>query len=160
MASDVHGWVGSPNGSRWYWLSAIDDFGFGTLQSSPFPGGANPVTLATDVVQFLFPAGQALLYVDRSFQALAVADPVGAPTAMTTFASDVVGFIALSRQGDVGYVTVYDTYTMLADLHIRRWNSASGGCTLDQYRRQPRRLLFARFGRHRLGLATPTARTR
>ena len=130
VASNVHGWVGSPNGSRWYWLSAVDDFGYGTLQSSPFPGGANPVTLGTDVVQFLFPAGQALLYADGSFQALAVADPVGAPTAVTTFASDVIGFIALSGQGDVGYVTVYDTYTMLSDLHIRRWNSTSGGCTL------------------------------
>jgi hypothetical protein len=130
VASDVHNWVGSRNGSRWYWLSAIDGYGFGTLQSAPFPGGASPVTLATNVVQFLLPAGQALLYVNTSFDALAVADPVGAPTATTTFATDVIGFTALSRQGDVAYVTVYDVYTMLSDLRVRRWNSTSGGCVL------------------------------
>ena len=59
-----------------------------------------------------------------------MADPVGAPTAVTTFAIGVLGFSALSRQGDVGYVTVYDVNTMLSDLCVRRWNSTSGGCTL------------------------------
>ena len=130
VASDVHNWAASPDGSRWYWLSAVDGYGFGTLQSSPFSSGASPVTLATDVVQFLFPAGQALVYLNTSYEALAVADPVGAPTAVTTLAIDVLGFSAISRQGDVAYVTDYDGNTMLSDLRVRRWNSTSGGCTL------------------------------
>ncbi|HEX4403732.1 MAG TPA: hypothetical protein VH560_02820 [Polyangia bacterium] len=56
VASDVSQWQTSPDGAAWYWLSAynydVSGAPAGTLQTAPFPGGANPTTLAAGVGDF------------------------------------------------------------------------------------------------------------
>src|SRR6185503_6129291 len=40
VATDVHDWDASPDGSRWYWLSQVNGATFaGALQTAPFPSG-------------------------------------------------------------------------------------------------------------------------
>jgi hypothetical protein len=107
IATGVNSWTTSPDGARWYWLSAVSDAtGAGTLQSAPFPGGASPVTIAPSVIQFDFPTPTSLLLVDNTTtkKMLSFADPVGAPTTSVSVDTGVLGWIALSRQGHVAYV--------------------------------------------------------
>jgi len=107
VATGVNSWTTSPDGARWYWLSAVSDAtGAGTLQSAPFPGGASPVTIAPSVIQYDFPTPTSLLTVDNTTtkKLLSFADPVGAPTTSVSVDTGVVGWIALSTQGHAAYV--------------------------------------------------------
>ena len=52
VASDAHAWHVSPDGTRWFWLSAVDRTGVGTLQTAPFPSGANPTRVRVDVLEY------------------------------------------------------------------------------------------------------------
>jgi len=56
VARDVSQWQTSPDGAAWYWLAAynydVTGAPAGALQAAPFPGGANPTTLATGVGDF------------------------------------------------------------------------------------------------------------
>ncbi len=75
VASDVNTWRASPDGARWYWLSqVVTATRAGTLQSAPFPGGASPVAIAPNAVQYDFPTPTSLLVVDTAKQMLGFAE--------------------------------------------------------------------------------------
>ena len=78
VASGINSWSGSPDGTRWYWFSAVNETsGAGTLQSAPYPAGTGPVNIATNIRQYDFPTPTSLLTVDSARQMRIVADPVG-----------------------------------------------------------------------------------
>src|SRR5947207_4627038 len=50
VATGVNSWRASPDGARWYWLSAVSEStGAGTLQSAPYPvAGTTPTSLGSN----------------------------------------------------------------------------------------------------------------
>ena len=136
VASDVHDWDTSPDGSRWYWLTEFNGTSFaGTLQSAPFPGGASPATVLADTVQYAFPsAGQSLVTLTGAGALSGIVDPVAAPATQISIDTAVGGFLRLSRQGHVAYLKMFDNRgdtnpnNDVTDLHIRKWDASSAAC--------------------------------
>jgi len=132
VASGVHGWRASPDGARWYWLSPFDAVtGAGTLQSAPYPGGASPVAMAPNTLQYDFPTSTSLLVVDSAKNLLAFADPAGAPTVSTSLDTGVIAVLALSATGPLAYVKNASTTAAgtFADLFVKN-PDGTGACTL------------------------------
>src|SRR6185436_12298498 len=133
VASNINNWSGSPDGTRWYWISALNETsGAGVLQSSPFPGGASPVAIAPTVLQYDFPTRTSLLVVngDTAKSMVAFADPVGAPTASVSIDTGVIAFVALSKQGHAAYVKTVSTNaggTTFSDLLVKK-SDGTGAC--------------------------------
>jgi hypothetical protein len=66
VARDVSRWAMSPDGRAWYWLARynydVTGAPAGTLQTAPFPGGANPTTLAPAVGDFAVTGARSLWF--------------------------------------------------------------------------------------------------
>ena len=133
VASGINSWSGSPDGTRWYWLSGVNETsGAGTMQSAPYPGGASPTTIAANVLQYDFPTPTSLLVVDSAKAMLAFADPVGAPTASLPIDNGVIAFVALSKQGHAAYVkttSMSASGTTFSDLFVKK-SDGTGACTI------------------------------
>jgi len=133
IASGINSWSGSPDGTRWYWLSAVNETsGAGALQSAPYPGGAGPVANASNVVQYDFPSPTSLLVVDSAENMVAFADPVGAPTASTPVDTSVIAFVGLSKQGHAAYVKTVSSSasgTTFSDMFVKK-TDGTGACAI------------------------------
>jgi len=133
VASGINSWSGSPDGTRWYWLNAVNETsGAGTLQSAPYPGGASPVAIAPNALQYDFPTPTSLLVVDSAKNMVAFADPVGAPTASTPVDTSVIAFIGLSKQGHAAYVKTASqsaSGTTFSDMFVKK-TDGTGACTI------------------------------
>ncbi|HSZ81927.1 MAG TPA: hypothetical protein VLA14_06580 [Polyangia bacterium] len=137
VARDVSQWQTSPDGAAWYWLAAynydVTGAPAGTLQAAPFPGGANPTTLATGVGDFSA-VGAASLWLRTE-----VATQVGtlrwmadraAPAAISTVDAKVLAVLDASRDGTLllyaktfvplrpGPVTTVSVAANLVDLYV------------------------------------------
>jgi hypothetical protein len=137
VASAVSDWAGSPDGTRWYWRAQINEtagaatFRSGELQSAPYPGGASPVPIATNTLQYIFPTDTSLLTVDAAKQMLGFANPVTAPTTSQVIDTGVIGFVALSAQGFVSYAKTITTSASggsFTDLFVKK-SDGTGACT-------------------------------
>jgi len=133
VASDVHNWTASPDGSRWYWMSQVSaSTGAGILQDAPFPAGTSPVMISASAIQYDFPTPTSLLVLDTAMRLLGFADPVGAPTTLATGDTGVIAFLALSAQGHAIYVKkVSNTASgqTFTDLFVKKFDG-TGACTL------------------------------
>jgi hypothetical protein len=132
IASGVNSWRASPDGTRWYWLSEVDETtGMGTLQSAPFPGGAGPVMMGANVLQYDFPTKTSLIVVDMAKNLTAFADPAGAPSAKAGLDTGVIAVISMSGQGHLAYVKTTATTTSnqtFTDLFVKK-SDGTGACT-------------------------------
>ena len=136
VASGVHGWRVSPDGARWYWLSAFSDTtGAGTLQSAPYPAGASPVANAPNTFGFDFPmvpSAAALLVLDTGKNLRVFADPAGAPTGAQSLDTGVIGLFGISAQGHVAYAKMTSSSTTgptLANIFVKKADG-TGACTV------------------------------
>jgi hypothetical protein len=135
VASGINSWTASPDGTRWYWLSAVNETsGAGALQSAPYPGGAGPVALASNIIQYDFPTPTSLLAVatDTAKSMLAFADPVGAPTTSQTVDTGVIAFVALSKQAHAAYVKAMSSSasgTTFTDMFVKK-TDGTGACAI------------------------------
>jgi hypothetical protein len=131
VASDVHGWDVSPDGTQWFWLSAIDSTGIGTLQTAPFPGGASPTDVLADAWQYgLLPAGRkTVVAVTRTGELVAIADPVAAPAAQVALDAPVQRILSFSGQGHVAYAKSF-LGRSLVDLSVRKVDGTEA-CVVD-----------------------------
>jgi hypothetical protein len=104
VASDVHAWHVSPDGARWFWLSAIDRTGVGTLQTAPFPSGANPTGVRLSVVEYgILPVdGKTIVAISAIGTLVAIADPVAA-TSELVLDTNVRMLLSFSAAGHVAY---------------------------------------------------------
>jgi hypothetical protein len=82
VAADAHAWHVSPDGTRWFWLSAVDKAGVGTLHTAPFPSGANPTRVRVDVLEYGIPRadGQMVVAITVLGALVAIAQPATATT--------------------------------------------------------------------------------
>ena len=143
VASDVTRWNASPDGSRWYWRTGVNSMtGAGTLLSAPLPGGQTPTTLLTNVVDFAVAPTGGIALVTAAGTLEGIADPVGAPTAITSVDNGVVGIVRVSSQGHVAYAKSFDPILRLIDLHVRKLDGTGMRCTLSSGQDSP---IFAPF---------------
>jgi len=129
IAEDVHAWDTSPDGSRWFWLSAIDERGTGVLQTAPFPDGAYPSDVLPGVADYgLHRDGSP---VARTFGAdvVSIADPLGAPETHVLIDRNVQTIVELSDHAYVAYAKHF-VGTKTTDLFVSRLDGTAG-CTLD-----------------------------
>lgn len=65
IATPITDWTLSPDGARWYWLSApakdANDFVVGTLQSAPYPAGTPPVDLQGNAFSYTLAGAKGLV---------------------------------------------------------------------------------------------------
>jgi hypothetical protein len=134
IATGINAWTTSRDGTRWHWLSSVvETSGAGTLQTAPFPGGASPVMMAPNVIQYGYATPTSLLAVDTAKVMLAFADPAGAPATSSPVDTAVLGWLTLSSQGHVAYVK--KTFTNAAgrltgiDLNVKKVDG-TGACVL------------------------------
>ncbi len=105
IASDVHDWDVSPDGTQWFWLSAITSAGAGMLQTASFPGGASPTDVLPTVLQYGLPpaGGKTIVAVTTAGALVAIADPVAAPTTQIALATQVQTLLSFSDRGHVAF---------------------------------------------------------
>ncbi|HXU00714.1 MAG TPA: hypothetical protein VN903_06970 [Polyangia bacterium] len=105
IASDVDHWNVSRDGSRWFWLSATMGTGIGTLQSAPFPSGANPIDLHADVADYDVSAatGKPVVALTKDGALVAIPDPT-TPTGQLTLDTQVKVLLSVSGAAHVAYV--------------------------------------------------------
>lgn len=131
VASDVHRWDVSGDGTRWFWLSAIDGFGVGTLQTARFPDGNAPVDVLPDVIEYGLPraSGNAAVALTSASTMIAIADPAGAPASQLVLDTGVRTLLAFAAQGHVAFVKNFVGANFI-DLHVRK-PDGSGACAVD-----------------------------
>jgi hypothetical protein len=121
IASDVHAWLVSPDGSRWFWLSAIDGTtGVGTLQTAPFPSGANPTKVHDEVFDYgiVPPDGKTVVALTAGRALVAIADPITAAGELV-LDTEVQTLLSLDAAGHVAYVKKHFNAN-LGDLSVKR----------------------------------------
>lgn len=109
VASDVHQWAVTGEGSGWLWVRETNDFGVGTLQAARFPEGDDPVDLLADVFTYELTPSGGTVAVTAARQAVAIADPIGAPHAQVPLDDDVGQVVSLSEGGHVAYTKGFKT---------------------------------------------------
>jgi hypothetical protein len=132
-ASNVHQWAASPDGARWYWLSAVvENTRAGVLQTAPFPGGASPTMVAANTVGYEFPTPTSMISVNTSRQLLAYVDPAGAPATSQVLDTGVLGLVNISQQGHVAYAkaAVMSGTAQFVDLYMKK-PDVTGACTVS-----------------------------
>jgi hypothetical protein len=147
VATDVHEWRLSADGSHWFWLAAIDENGTGTLQRAPFPGGHEPEDVLPNVTEYeVSPAfGGTVAARTSGAELYAIAQPLGekAPTLLDTKVQELLSF---DEAGQVAYVKHF-VGTGLVDLFVARAD-ASAACVVDSTIAVPSRsIYFSRDGK-------------
>ena len=104
VAADAHAWHVSPDGTRWFWLSAVDRTGVGTLHTAPFPSGANPTPVRVDVVEYgILPRdGQTVVALTSLGALVAIAQPATGTTELV-LDTQVRTLLDFSAAGHVAY---------------------------------------------------------
>lgn len=131
VASDVHGWDVSPDGSHWFWLSAIDSNGVGSLQTAPFPAGASPTEVQAGVVEYGLSSADGSAVVTRTplGDLTAIADPALFPESQIVIDSNVQSLLSFSGNGRVAYAKHF-VGTNLIDLFVSKVDG-TGACAVD-----------------------------
>ena len=131
VASGVHGWDVSTDGTRWLWRSAIDAFGAGTLQSARFPDGDAPVDVLSGVIDYVLPpaSGNAAVALTSAGTMIAIADPATAPASQLVLETGVRTLFGFGAQGHVAFVKNF-VGANFVDLFVRK-PDGSGACAVD-----------------------------
>jgi hypothetical protein len=103
VASDVHRWDISADGSGWLWLRAVNEYGTGMLQTARFHDGADPVDVLDGVLDYEVNRSGALIARTRERNAVAIPDPIGAPGEQLLIDGEVTKLVTLSSQNAFAY---------------------------------------------------------
>jgi hypothetical protein len=125
VASDVHHWDVSSDAARWFWLSGTKGTGVGTLQTAPFPSGANPIDVRTEVAEYegVQPDGKTVVALTKDGALVSFAD-VTSPGSELVLDTQVKVMLALSDAGHVAYAKTRFAAN-LGDLYVKRADGAS-----------------------------------
>ncbi len=129
VASDVHAWDVSPDGTAWVWLRAADERGVGVLQVAPFPDGTDPRDLLADVWDYGLDRNGSLVTLTDTGDLTAFRDPMGAPDERLLIDSGVQALVTLGDQGHLAYAKHYTTADSV-DLFVSKLDGTEA-CTLE-----------------------------
>jgi len=139
IATDVHDWTVTRDGTRWFWLSAIDTAGAGTLQTAPFPSGEDPLDVLDGAVQYAeSPAG--VVVRTSAAELVAIADPAGAPGERVTLDTGVLELLSVTNGPHVAYAKHF-VGASTVDLFVAH-TGGDGVCTVDTSVSVPLRSIF------------------
>jgi len=128
IASDVHHWRVSPDASRWFWLSATLGTGVGTLQTAPFPSGANPTDVRIDVSEYdVVPTyNKTVVALTQDGELVSIADPTTPTTRELVLDTQVKSLLDFSAGGHVAYAKTRLGINNSGDLYVK---AADGSAT-------------------------------
>jgi len=135
VATDVHRWNLSADGTHWFWLSAVDHLGVGTLQTAAFPSGANAIDLVADARDYRINSKSALAALTATGDVVSIPDAVRAPQKQVLVDHAVQVLARLSDQGHIAYGK-HLVGTRIIDLFIAKADGAPT-CMLDTSVRVP-----------------------
>lgn len=135
VASDVFAWNVAPDGSRWDWLTNVNELGSGELEVAPFPDGAEPTAVLSDVQDYGVDANSALVALTGENDAISIPDPLGAPSEQLLLDQEVRSLLALSDRGHVAYAKRF-TAKNTSDLFVAGLDG-SQVCILDETGKVP-----------------------
>ena len=142
VATDVNRWTTSPDGGQWYWLSQFGTTS-GTLQGAPFPAGASPTTLISNVAEYRVAATGGIVARTTARELQGIVDPVGAPTTIVPLDTGVLGIVQISGQGHVAYAKNIDSILGLIDLYVKKLDGMGARCTLTSQQNSSRFAAYA-----------------
>ena len=136
VASDVHDWDVTPDATRWFWLRGTQGTGVGTLQTAPFPSGANPTDVRGDVSDYsIAPSdGKTIVALVKDRALVAIADPIAA-TSEVALDTGVEMVLSLSDAGHVAYIKKR-LATNSGDLYVKKLDGAAT-CVVETTRPVP-----------------------
>jgi hypothetical protein len=136
IASDVHYWDVTPDGARWFWLSGTMGTGVGTLQTAPFPSGANPIDVHDEVSDYgvVQPDGRTIVALTKDGALVAIADP-SIPSGELVLDTQVKALSSISAAGHVAYVKTRFGATA-GDLYLKKADGTAA-CVVEPTRQVP-----------------------
>jgi hypothetical protein len=129
VGSDINAWDVSADGRHWLWVSGVDKYGIGTLQSAPFPEGSDPLDLVPGVIEYQVDPEGPLLALTIEANLISIVDPIGAPQGQRQLDSHVQTMVAFGTEGYVAYAKNL-TGRSAVDLFVSSLDGARG-CTID-----------------------------
>ncbi|MFZ5890857.1 MAG: hypothetical protein ACOY0T_07395 [Myxococcota bacterium] len=126
VASDVHAWEVSRDGTRWFWQRGTDAKGVGTLQTAAFPEGANPIDIQAGVVEYGLVPNSSNSVVTRSADTTltGILDAVAAPSEQVVLDTGVQGLLSFSDKGHIAYAKHF-LGSNLVDLYVNDLKAAA-----------------------------------
>jgi hypothetical protein len=103
VATDIHHWAVTDDGSSWLWMARTNEGSVGTLRIAPFPGGAEPIDLLGGVVDYELTSSGAVVAVTEQHTAVSIVDPIGAPDRQVLLADGIRKISALSDTGQIAF---------------------------------------------------------
>jgi hypothetical protein len=103
VATDVHKWKVAPDAAGWFWLSAANEYGVGTLQTASFPDGAERIDLLELVAAYYLDRNGTLVAQTRDRELVAFPNPVREPERQVRLDGDVASIVDLSDGGSIIY---------------------------------------------------------
>lgn len=129
VATDVHDWSISGDGSNWLWVRAANELGIGTLQIASFPDGAYPTDVIGGVFDYRVNDRGSVVVLNDVRAIISVPDPLGAPDEHVLIDSEVGSLVEFSDQGDIAYAKRF-VGSGVNDLLVSRFDG-SRSCVLD-----------------------------
>jgi hypothetical protein len=103
VATDIHHWAVTEDGSSWLWMARTSEGSVGTLQIAPFPNGAQPVDLLDGVIDYKLTSNGAVVAETEQHTAVSIVDPNGAPARHVLLGDEIGKISALSDEGQVAF---------------------------------------------------------
>jgi hypothetical protein len=131
VASDAHDWQVSVDGSRWFWVSALEPNGAGMLRTARFPDGADATDVLGNVTDYgVDPAGTpAVVTLSAQAEVVTVPEPARAPERRVTIDTSVQALLELSDEGHLAYAKHF-VGTNIVDLFVSKLDG-TGDCAVD-----------------------------
>jgi len=137
IAAGVHHWNVSPDASRWFWLTGTKGTAVGTLQTAPFPTGANPTDVRAEVSEdydVVMSDAKTVVALTKDGTLVAIPDPLN-PASELVLDTQVKDLLSVSDAGHVAYVKNRFGNNS-GDLYVRRADG-SASCVVEPTRQVP-----------------------
>ena len=137
IAAGVHHWNVSPDAGRWFWLTGTKGTAVGTLQTAPFPTGANPTDVRAEVSEdydVVMSDAKTVVALTKDGTLVAIPDPLN-PAGELVLDTQVKDLLSVSDAGHVAYVKNRFGNNS-GDLYVRRADG-SASCVVEPIRPVP-----------------------
>lgn len=130
VASDVHDWDVSADGSHWFWLSGFDSSRKGSLQVAPFPGGEDPIDLLADVADYGLHENASVVALTADSALVSLPDPIRKPHQQLLLDQPMEELVELGDHGHIAYARTIARGNV-ADLFISRLDGTLA-CAIEE----------------------------
>lgn len=103
VATDIHHWAVTDDGSSWLWMAETSEGSVGTLQIAPFPGGEDPVDLLGGVIDYKLTGKGSIVAETEQHTAVSIVDPNGAPDRKVVLGDEIGRISTLSDEGQIAF---------------------------------------------------------